>query len=686
MKAQVTDQFFNRELSLLEFNRRVLAQAEDTDIPLLERLKYLAIASSNLDEFFEVRVACLHERRDCKGLAIGPDGLDAAQTLSLVRLQVHQLIKRQYKLLNQQVLPGLAEQGIHFLRRRDWTAQQHDWLHRFFVQQIMPVLTPIALDPAHPFPRVMNKRLNFIVELKGRNAFGRRASKAIVHAPRVLPRPLALPAEVAEGKHDFVMLASIMRAFVGDLFAGMEVISCHQFRVTRNSALEVDEDEDTDLRELLQGGLYKRHYGDAIRLEVSEQCPQALADWLLQQCRLSRDDLYRVDGPVNLARLMDIPSMLERDDLKFATFTPGLPVALCDAGVNIFEAISQGDILLHHPFQAFDPVVALVKQAANDTQVVAIKQTVYRTGVDSELMNALMQAIANGKEVTVVVELMARFDEQANIGWANRLEAMGGHVVYGVVGYKVHAKMLMVVRKEKHRIRRYVHLGTGNYHPRTARLYTDYGLLTVDAGMGNDVNKVFSQLTSLGKPGKLQHLWQSPFSLHRNILQAIAREQQVAQQGKPARIIAKMNSLLEPQVIKALYQASQAGVKIELIVRGVCALRPGVKGLSENIRVRSIIGRFLEHTRIFYFLNQGAEDVYLSSADWMGRNFFQRVEVCFPLRDKRIKQQVIHEGLRLYLEDNQQAWLLRQDGQYRCRHSRGRARAAQSILLQGLAG
>ncbi len=679
--------FLNRELGQLEFNRRVLAQAEDAGVPLLERLKYLCIVSSNLDEFFEIRVAGLKEQINLSGVPAGPDGMDARQTLKLVREQAHQIITRQYLVLNDDILPAFDKEGIRFLRRTKWTEAQRTWVKQFFFNEVMPVLTPIGLDPAHPFPRVLNKSLNFAVELQGKDAFGRNTAKAIVQAPRVLPRTIPLPPEISGCTHGFVFLSSILHAHVGELFSGMEVLSCHQFRVTRNSNLFVDDEEVKNLRTSLQGELPQRHFGNAVRLEVTDNCAPQVAEFLLQQFNLSRDDLYHVDGPVNLVRLMGIPNQVARDDLKFPEFVPGVPGVLQKKGADMFKVVRKGDVLLHHPFQSFKPVIDFIQQASTDPDVVAIKQTVYRTGVDSALMDALIEATRLGKEVTVVVELLARFDEEANINWASKLEEVGAHVVYGVVGHKTHAKMLMVVRRENGKLRRYVHLGTGNYHPRTARLYTDFGLFTANEEICADANEVFSQLTSLGKAGKLRHLWQSPFTLHSLVLNAIRNETTLAKAGKSAHIIAKMNALLEPEIIMALYEASQAGVKVDLVVRGVCALRPGVSGLSDNIRVRSVIGRFLEHTRIFYFRNNLAHNVYLASADWMDRNFFRRIEVCFPVLDKKLKKRVIEEGLKIYTQDNCQAWDMDADGHYR-RKTRHRAphKCAQSLLLQELAG
>jgi polyphosphate kinase len=682
-KKFAPQQFLNRELGQLEFNHRVLAQAEDATIPLLERLKYLCIVSSNLDEFFEIRVAGLKEQIKLGGITASADGLTAQQTLQLVCEQAHKLIERQYHLFNTDIIPALAEQGVKFLRRTQWTEAQQAWVKDFFFREVMPVLTPIGLDPAHPFPRVLNKSLCFTVELQGKDAFGRNSTRAIVQAPRVVPRTILMPPEISGCEHGFVFLSSILHAHVGELFSGMEVLGCFQFRVTRNSNLFVDEEEVKNLRLSLQGELPQRHFGDAVRLEIADNCSPLISELLLKEFNLAPEDLYRVHGPVNLVRLMEIPDLVARDDLKFPSFVPSVPGVLQKKGSDMFKVMRKSDVLLHHPYQSFKPVIDFIQQAASDPKVVAIKQTVYRTGVDSALMEALIAAAQGGKEVTVVVELLARFDEEANINWATRLEEVGAHVVYGVVGHKTHAKMLMVVRREDGKLRRYVHLGTGNYHPRTARLYTDFGLFTCDEEVCADVNEVFSQLTSLGKARALNHLWQSPFSMHTEVLRAIQNETRLAQSGKRAHIIAKMNALLEPETINALYEASQAGVKIDLIVRGVCALRPGVAGLSENIKVRSVIGRFLEHTRIFYFRNDLKHNVYLASADWMDRNFFRRIEVCFPVLDKKLKKRVIDEGLKIYLQDNCQAWDMDSAGHYRHKHPRrAEKKCAQYELLK----
>jgi len=547
-----------------------------------------------------------------------------------------------------------------------------------------PLLTPIGLDPAHPFPRVFNKSLNFAVELEGRDAFGRDSRAAIVQAPRVLPRVIRLPREVTNGPNDFIFLTSVLHAHVGELFAGMNVKGCYQFRVTRNSDLFVEEEEVKDLRQALQGELPQRHFGDAVRLEVADNMSENMTRFLLSQFGLEGDDLYVVAGPVNLVRLMSIPEQVGRPDLEYRPFQQGLPRSLAKSR-DLFETIRKGDVLLHRPYQSFAPVIEFIREAARDPHVVAIKQTVYRTGTDSVIMQTLIDAARAGKEVTVVVELMARFDEEANINWAARLEEVGAHVVYGVVGHKTHAKMAMVVRREEGKLVRYVHLGTGNYHPRTARLYTDFDLLTCRDLICADVNEVFQQLTGLGKAAKLKHVWEAPFTLHQRVLEAIDNEVRHAKSGKSAHIVAKMNALLEPCTIEALYKASQAGVKVDLIVRGVCALRPGVKGLSENIRVRSIIGRFLEHTRIFMFKN-GQAHVWLSSADWMDRNFFRRIELCFPVLDRKLQARVVSEGLKPYLADNVQAWDMQSDGSFkRAKRGNGKRRCAQVDLLKALA-
>ena len=675
----------NRELGILEFQRRVLAQADDPATPVLERLKFLCIFSSNMDEFFEVRVAGLKEQLLANSTQRSPDGLTPRQQYKAVSAAAHALVARQYALFNNDIIPELETHGIHFLRRTHWNEEQAAWIRDYFFRELMPVLTPVGLDPSHPFPRVLNKSLNFAVELSGRDAFGRNSGAAVVQAPRSLPRVIRMPRAIARCDYGFVFLSSILHAHVGELFAGMAVKGCYQFRVTRNSDLFVDDEETKNLRQALQGGLPQRHYGAAVRLEVADNCSPSMAAFLLEQFELEPDDLYQEQGPVNLVRLLQVPDWVDRPELKYPPFIPALPGKLAPHD-DIFAHIRKHDILLHHPFESFQPVIDFIEQAAADPSVVAMRQTVYRTGTDSQLMMALIRAAQSGKEVTVVVELLARFDEEANINWAAKLEEVGAHVIYGVVGHKTHAKLALVIRREEGELRRYAHLGTGNYHARTARQYTDFGLLTADEAITADVNSLFTQITGLGKAGKLQRLWQSPFTLHSEVIAAIDREAQIAAAGKPAAIIAKMNALLEPQVIAALYAASQAGVKINLIVRGVCALRPGIKGLSDNIKVRSVVGRLLEHTRIFYFKNGGEDLVILSSADWMDRNFFRRIETGFPILSPKLKKRVIAEGLKPYLRDNVQAWDMQSDGSYRRRKPRRAKRySAQDALLALLA-
>lgn len=676
--------FVNRELGILAFNRRVLAQAEDERVPLLERLKFLCIFSSNMDEFFEVRVAGLKEQIRFNDVSVGPDGLLPKQVFARVSAEAHALVEHQYKILNDVVLPRLAEEDIKFLRRGHWNQTQSEWIREYFFRELMPILTPIGLDPAHPFPRVLNKSLNFAVELEGKDAFGRNSGVAVVQAPRSLPRVIRMPSDIAGCEYGFVFLSSILHAHVNELFSGMQVKGCYQFRATRDSDLTLDDEDVKDLRVALQGELSHRQYGDGVRLEVADNCSEAMSSFLLGQFGLGQDDLYKVNGLVNLVRLMQIPDSVDRPELKYTRYSPSIPKELTK-DPDIFKVIRKGDVLLHHPYQSFNPVIEFIKQAAEDPNVLAIKQTFYRTSADSTLMMSLIEAAKRGKEVTVVVELMARFDEEANINWAAKLENAGAHVVYGVVGHKTHAKMAMVVRREDDKLRRYVHLATGNYHQRTARLYTDFGLLTCHEEICEDVNDVFAQLTGLGKATKLKHLWQSPFTLHNKLIKAINNEAELARAGKKARIIAKMNALLDADIIRALYDASVAGVKIDLIVRGVCALKPGIPGVSDNISVRSIVGRFLEHTRIFYFYNNNEENVYLASADWMYRNFFRRIEVCFPLLDPKVKKRIIKEGLEPYLKDNQNAWEMLPDSNYKQRSARrGYEFSAQQYLMAEL--
>ncbi len=680
LAAQQSPPLSNRELSLLAFNGRVLEQARDVNTPLLERLRFLCISSTNLDEFFEIRKARLQEQVASGSMGTGPDNRNPHELLQQISAETHKLVNEQYRVLNDELFPALERENIRFLRRTEWDPAATEWVKNYFENELLPMLTPMGLDPAHPFPRILNKSLNFLVTLEGNDAFGRRSGIAIVQAPRALPRVIRLPKECGGGPHAFVFLTSIIHAHVDDLFPGMRVTGCYQFRVTRNSELFVDEEEVQDLLRALEGELAARRYGDSVRLEIADNCPMETAAYLLRQFELEPQDLYQVNGPVNLNRLMAVADVVDRPDLKYPPFTPGLPRRLARAS-RLFDAIRQEDILLHHPFDSFAPVVDFVRQAAADPRVLAIKQTLYRTGPQSALVDALVTAARAGKEVTVVIELRARFDEEANIGLATVLQEAGAHVVYGVVGYKTHAKMILVVRRERGHLRHYVHLGTGNYHDRTARAYTDFGVFTCSDAIGEDVNKLFRQLTSLGRVPKLSKLLQSPFTLHTELLRRIKHEAECALQGRPARIVAKLNALTEPQIIQALYDASAAGVRIDLIVRGICCLRPGLAGISENIRVRSVVGRFLEHTRVYWFLNggrgpagdrsiqdpeivPGSGEVFCASADWMDRNFFRRVEIAFPIENRKLHERVVREALNYYLRDNTHAWTLDADGHY----------------------
>ncbi len=661
----------NRERAILEFNRRVLAQAQRADVPLLERLRYVTIVSSNLDEFFEVRFA------DAVEAARASSAGGAWAELAGSARAAHALIDEQYAIFNTEVMPALARQGIGIINHADRTPAQRDWVRSFFEREVRPLLIPVGLDPAHPFPLVANKSLNFIVRLGGRDAFGRESQIAIVKVPRVLPRVIRLPASVcAPGQQGFVLLSSVIRAHLEALFAGRTVESFSQFRVTRDSDLDVDEDDVTNLRQALRTGLTTRHFGQAIRLEVVDSCPEALWRFLLEQFDLPEAALYRVNGPVNLVRLTELID--QADDvaggpsLRFAPYEPAWPVGRLPRVGSVFETLRERDILLHHPFESFEPVVEFLRQAVHDPDVLAIRQTVYRTGAKSVLMDLLIEAARRGKEVMVVVELKARFDEEANINWAERLEAVGAQVVYGIVGLKTHAKLLLVTRRETGArgtpvLRRYVHLSTGNYNPKTARLYTDLGYLTADPGIAADADAVFQQIASLTRVRPPRHLLTAPFVLHRRLVRHIGQVADAARAGRPARIVAKFNALTEPALIRALIDAGRAGASIDLIVRGACMLPPGIAGETDRIRVRSVIGRFLEHSRIMYFRwGDGDEDeaLYLSSADWMGRNMFRRIELAWPVRDARMRQRVIDECLVPYLHDRRDAWVLRADGSY----------------------
>lgn len=675
--------YLSRELSQLEFNFRVLAQAQDPRVPLLERLRFLCISCTNLDEFFEIRVAAMRHAMEY-GLPAATDGMAPAAALRQIHRRASELVDGQYQCWNQVLRPALSEAGIRIIGRSDWTARHKRWLRAYFHNEIMPVLSPVGLDPAHPFPRILNKSLNVVVVLKGRDAFGRVGNLAIVRAPRSLPRIIQLPPHVSGGEHDFVFLSAVLSEFVHVLFPGMTVRGAYQFRVTRNSELAMDEEEVENLAAALRDELAGRGYQRPIRLEIAADCPRPIVRTLLQNFGLPDNAVYRIDGPVNLSRVVQVYDLVQSPELKYPAFQPRqLPGS--DA---MFDLVSHGDVLLHHPYDAFTPVLELLRQAAEDPNVLAIKQTLYRTGKDSPLVEHLVQAARNGKDVTVVVELLARFDEEANLGLAGRLQEAGVQVVYGVVGFKTHAKMLLIVRREGRRLRRYVHLGTGNYHPGNARGYTDLGLVTAHPGIGSDVHQIFMQLSGLAPAIELNHLMQSPFTLHPGVLERIEREAGHARAGRPARIIAKLNAINEPQVIRALYAASQAGVRIDLFVRGACTLRPQVPGVSDNIRVISVVGRFLEHHRVYWFENDGLLELFGASADWLERNLLRRVETAFPILDPAVARRVRVEVLDNYLADNVDAWELQADGSYvRRTPAEGEPpHSAQAWLLERMCG
>ncbi|MBP6114035.1 MAG: polyphosphate kinase 1 [Acinetobacter sp.] len=657
VKYTYNDRFINRELSILDFHLRVLEQAVDPLHPLLERMNFLLIFSRNMDEFFEIRVAGVMEQLALGNESRSPDGLTPKQVLDKISETTHAAIERQYRILNEEIFTQLRKEDICFLRRGELTPAQSQWVKKYFQEQVAPVLTPISLDPAHPFPRLVNKSLNFIVTLEGKDAFGRQIDLAVVPAPRSLPRVVRLPDELTGGKEHHVMLSAIIHEHVSDLFPGMTATGCYQFRVTRNADLALNEDVE-DLAIALKGELNSRRFGRAVRLEVTHNCPKHIYDYLLDEFDLEEEQLYKVDGPVNLARLL---SNFKRPHLRYDSHTPVIPKVLKKAE-NVFSAMKKQDILLHHPFESFSPVINLLREAARDPQVLAIKQTLYRSGPDSEIVQVLAEAARNGKEVTAVIELRARFDEESNIAVANVLQEAGAVVVYGIVGYKTHAKMILVVRRENNKLVRYVHLGTGNYHAGNARIYTDYGLMTTQKDLCEDVHRIFQELTGMGKMAKLKKLLHAPFTLHTQLIAFIDEEIAHAKAGKPAQIIVKVNALTEVQLINKLYEASQAGVQVDLIIRSICCLRPGLPGLSENIRVRSIVGRFLEHTRVYYFGNDGNSRLYCSSADWMDRNLFNRVEVCFPVEEPMLKKHIYQQGLLNYMKDNQGSWLLNGDG------------------------
>jgi polyphosphate kinase len=678
--------YIHRELSQLQFNIRVLDQALDMRTPLQERLKFLLIFSSNMDEFFEIRVAGLKGQIAFDHELVGPDGIQPRQALALISEIAHQQIERQYAILNERILPELATYGLRIVRRHEWSGKQKQWIRRYFRHEVAPLVTPIGLDPTHPFPLLVNKSLNFIVQLEGVDAFGRDSGLAIVPAPRVLPRLIRMPDEICDGGDNQIMLSSIIHAHADELFPGMKVHGCYQFRLTRNADLTIDPEDTDDLARALRGELYTRRFGDAVRLEVADNCPKLLTDYLLKQFGLSAAELYEVNGPVNLSRLFGLATKPGFPQLQYRPFTPAIPKALAKSD-DIFQMIGKHDVLLLHPYESFTPVVDLLRQAAKDPKVLAIKQTLYRSGATSEIVDALVDAARAGKEVTAVIELRARFDEESNLSLAARLQLAGAVVIYGVVGVKTHAKLMLIQRREGSELVRYAHLGTGNYHTGNARLYTDYSLLTSDETLCEDVHRLFSQLTGMGKVQPMKKLLHAPFTLKKSLLELIARETAHAEAGHPAQIIIKANAITDARMIRALYKASMAGVKIDLIVRGMCCLRPGVPGVSHNIRVRSVIGRFLEHSRAYWFANNGDVKLYLASADLMERNLDRRVETGFPIEGKKLQQRVRRE-LELYLTDNSSASVLLPDGDYvRLHPTNGQTlRNVQTQLLEKLAG
>jgi len=674
--------YLSHELAALEFNFRVLAMARDPEVPLLERLRYLSIVANNLDEFFEVRVAMLKHHHAYGSAAPGPDGLPSGELLARIRTRALDLVAEQYAAWQDQLVPQLKTEHVHILTRKQWSPRQRRWLQGYFEHEVLPVLSPLGLDPAHPFPRILNKTLNIAVVLKGRDAFGHEGHMALVRAPRSLPRIIRVPDEVSGSGEHFVFLAELLQAFVDLMFPGFKVVGSYQFRVTRNSELIVEEAEVANLAHALSEELIGRGYARPVRLEIANDCPQAITAMLIQNFQLEETDVYRCDGPVNIIRAGLLYDWIDRPELKFPRFNPQLPTAL-ESGKNKFDLIGQRDVLLHHPYQSFAAVIDLLRQATLDPQVLAIKQTLYRAGEDTPLVDLLVEAARNGKDVTVVIELRARFDEEANIRLATRLQEAGVQVVYGVVGFKTHAKMLLIVRREGELLRRYVHLSTGNYHQINSRTYTDIGLMTANPEIGEDLHKVFQQLSGLGPMISLKRLLHSPFTLYTSVMAKIERETAHALAGRPARIVAKLNALNEAHVIEALYRASQAGVEIDLIVRGACTLRPGLPGISERIRVRSIIGRFLEHSRVYWFANDGEPELYCASADWMERNLMRRIEVAFPILDPELAARVFEETLANGLADNTQAWLLRDDGSYaRAEPGKNPRYSAQEGLLE----
>jgi polyphosphate kinase len=653
--------FINRELSWLEFNQRVLDEALDPKNPLLERVKFFCITSSNLDEFFEVRVAGVKQQIESDVVERSVDGLTASETFRAITRRVRRMVEQKYTCWNEDLRPALEKNGIRFLNFNSLTKADQAWIDEYYRAQVRPVLTPLALDPAHPFPQLLNKSLNIIVRLEMMQNGQMLRHLAVVQVPRVLPRLVRLPRD--NGQQDYLFLGNLIGHYLADLFPGTTILGYWHFRVTRNSELYIDEEEGANLLKAVENELHNRRKGDAVRLEVEKDCPLDLRSALLGTLNLNEDDLYIIDGPLNPTRLMAIYEGDHSPELRDPPFVAPVAAALQEQ-TDLFSTIRERDVLLHHPYDTFDTVVKFLQQAADDPRVLAIKQTLYRTGGDPRIIGALMNAVRNGKQVTAVVELRARFDEANNIQWARQLEEAGVHVVYGLVGYKIHAKMCLVVRRDEDIIRRYVHVATGNYNPTTARLYTDIGLLTCKPSFGEDATNLFNLLTGISQFQGMQKFLVAPFELHDRMLALIKREIENANKGLPARVIAKMNALVDKQIIEALYQASQAGVEVDLIVRGICCLRPQVKGLSENITVRSVVDRFLEHSRVFYFENACQPEIFIGSADWMPRNFFRRIEVVFPVEDGNVRERIISEILALPLKDTAKARIMKPDGSY----------------------
>ncbi len=667
----------DRDQSILSFNERVLDWAHRPEVPVLERLRYLCIVSSNLDEFFEVR-AEPHVMGSLQGLKSGEY---TEASLAALAEKTSAMVARQYALYNDDLLPTLQRKGYRILSHGERNAAQRQWVRSYFQREVQPLLVPVGLDPAHPFPQVANKSLNFIVQLSGKDAFGRSNEIAIVKVPRVLPRLIPLPERVCDGTTAFVMLSSVIRAHLAELFPGREVGQFSQFRVTRNSELAVDEDEIANLRMALRQGLQHRHYGQAVRLEVSANCSPRLAEFLRKEFQLPESSVFRVNGPVNLVRLMQLIDLIDAPELLFPPYKASFPAQVPQHG-SIFARLKTGDVMIHQPFESFDGVLAFLREAVMDPNVLAIKQTIYRAGSDPTMMDLLREAVRRGKEVTAVVELKARFDEEANINWAEQLESIGVQVVYGIVGLKTHAKMLLVTRREGRSLKRYGHLSTGNYNRRTAALYTDISYLTADADITSDMDQLFGHLASQSRLPKMKRLLVAPFQLHSDLQSRIEAVGDAAARGDFARIVIKMNALTDQPLIEALLEAGQKGAKIDLIVRGACMLPARVAGLSENIRVRSVIGRFLEHSRVFYFCAGQEESLYLSSADWMNRNMTRRIELAWPVTDPILRQRIIDECLIAYLHDGRDAWDLAADGQYHRVGLTAPGHGAQNALMQ----